>query len=215
MESSKKSSGLSRKNCFVALLVFIVCFTSMPGRAEVLTFEFEGYIDNIVKNENNVIEGVYLNQPFTGWFNYSTDVPDLNPSNPLRGTYYQDASIVVNLGDQTYPYLDGFINFFIANDYDGDEFFYVVDGGYGDYGFTWFGLYLTDSTGTAFANDDLPLSLNIEDFDSAFFRMAGDEIATSDFFQIEGQLTNIQYIPEPASLVLLALGGLAVRIKRR
>ena len=201
--------------CFVGVLICITCFTAIPVRAEIVTFEFEGYIDNIVKNENNVIEGVYLNQPFTGWFNYSTDVQDLAPSNPLSGLYYQDASIVVNLGDQTYPYLDGFINFTITNDNDGDKFFYVVDGGYGDYGFTWFGLELTDSTGTVFATDDLPVSLNIDDFDSAFFRMAGDEIATSDYFRIEGQITNIQYIPEPTSFVLLALGGVALRIKRR
>ena len=211
MKSSKKNSSLSRRNCFVTLLLFITSLTSATACAEILTFEFEGYIDNIVKNENNVIEGVYLNQPFTGWFNYSTDVPDLNPSDPLRGTYYQDASIVVNLGGQTYPYLDGFIYFSIANDNDGDRFFYVVDGEYGDYSFTWFGLELIDSTGTAFATDDLPISLNIEDFDSAFFRMGGDEISTSDFFQIEGQITNIQYIPEPASLILLALGAVIMK----
>lgn len=213
MKPSKYNSALSYKKYFIHTLLFIIFLMPISASAQILTFEFEGYIDNIVKNENNVIEGVYLGQTFNGWFNYSTDVPDLYPSNPLRGTYYQDASIVVNLGDQTFPYIDGFINFFITNDNDGDEFLYGVDGAYGDYSFTSLRICLTDSTGTAFATDELPLSLNIEDFDSALFRMVGDEIATSDFFQIEGQITNIQYVPEPASLLLLALGAAVARKK--
>lgn len=122
MESSKKNSNHSCKNCFMALLVFIACFMTMSGWAEIVTFEFEGHIDTINANENSALEGLYYYQPFTGWFSYSTDAPDEYPSRVDFGECPQDASIEVTLGPQTISYINDFVYVRVMdNDYDGEE----------------------------------------------------------------------------------------------
>ena len=201
----------------MALLVPAACFMPIHTSAEILTFEYEGYIDKIISNENNVIEELYFCQLFTGWFSYSTDVQDQWPSDIEIGVYSQNASIAVTLGSQTISYIDGPVYVSVYDNssyYDADCFSFGVDALSEDYNFTNFTVSLKDVTCSVFSDDSLPLSLDLEDFNSARFLLSGYKRPENDFFYIEGHLTNIQYIPEPATFLLLGLGVVMIRTKQ-
>ena len=200
------------------LIIFAVVVLSIfptSNMADTVEFEFSGFIDIINSNENNALGNVYLNQPFDGWFTYSS-VPDQS-SDPVYGSYGQDASISVTLGTQIISYIDDYVIIVVSNnDYTGaDSFLHVVDATQGDFSFTYYGVDLTDSTGMVFNNDDLPMSFDLAQFDSSMLVIAGYKLPNWDWFYVGGEITNMTLIPEPATLLLLGLGGLALLRKRK
>lgn len=198
------------------VLLVVVCL-SYACCGEVIEYEFSGFIDTIVYNQNNVLPGLTINQPFEGRFSYSI-IPD-HISDPKYGygVYHQDASISVSLDNLTLSYLDDFVNFLIYNEISSveDGFYFAVDGDQGDYSFSNFGIILLDSTCQAFADNSLPLSLDLNDFTSSKLQLIGSK-QMHDYFNVEGTITSLTLVPEPATMSLL-LGGLLlmnVRFKR-
>ena len=189
------------------LIMSIMLVLSIPlaSIGSPLTFEFSGYIDYIEANENNALGNLSLNQPFHGWFRYSV-VPDQD-ADTNYGYYGQDASISVTLGTLTLPYIDDYVYVRVGNNYynnNEDAFVHVVDGGQGDYNFTKFGIYLFDSTGTVYDNDALPVSFDLAQFDSTRLDIYGSTSPVYNWFAVEGEITDITFVPEPISLILMA-----------
>ncbi len=177
------------------MLNLIFLSLSLPVMANTVKFEFSGYIDIINSNENNALGNVYLNQPFNGWFSYSS-VADQYPSSATTGHYHQDASISVALGTQTLSYIDDYVYIRVYDNYQGeDTFSFGVDATQGDFNFTFFGVYLSDSTGMVFNNDDLPMSFNLAQFDSSRLVIAGYKLPNWDWFDIGGKITNMTLVP--------------------
>lgn len=200
------------------LIIFAVVVLSIfptSNMADAVEFEFSGFIDNINSNENNALGNVYLNQSFDGWFSYSS-VPDQYPSSATTGHYHQNASISVTLGTQTLSYIDDYVYIRVYNNYSNeDKFSFGVDASQGDFDFTGYGIYLSDSTGVVFNNDDLPMSFDLAQFDSTRLTIAGYKLPNHDWFDVGGEITNMTLIPEPGTLLLLGFGGLALLRKRR
>ena len=195
------------------VLLVVVCL-SYACYGQVIEYEFSGFIDTIDDNQNNVLPGLTINQPFEGTFSYSI-VPDQSSLSRL-GRYNQDASISVSLDNFTLSYLDDFVYFSVSDQISPgeDRFSFMVDGQQGDYNFTLFGVRLIDSTRQAFTDDSLPLSLDLNDFTSNKLHIVGYKEA--NLFQIEGTITSLTLVPEPATMSLL-FGGLLlmnVRMKR-
>jgi hypothetical protein len=181
--------------------------------ANTVEFEFSGYIDDISANENNALGNVYINQPFEGWFTYSS-VPDQSP-NPAYGRYHQNASISVTLGTQTITYFDDFVYIRVYDNYRGeDEFSFAVDNRQGDFEFTGYGVHLSDSTGVVFNSDALPMSFDLTHFDSARLELHGHKYPVWDWFDVSGEITSLILIPEPATLLLLGFGAVLLRKRR-
>lgn len=86
-------------------------------------------------------------------------------------------------------------------------------------GSTFIDLY--DANGTAFDNDSLPTSLNLADFDSfeglRMLLYPSDVDSTLSGRQIKYLLQSVTRVPEPASIVLFAIGlaGFGVLTRRR
>ena len=199
------------------MLNLVFLSLSLAVIADTVEFEFSGFIDTIYVNENNALGDVYINQPFEGWFSYSS-VPDQWPDSVETGCYHQDASISVTLGTQTLSYIDDFVYIWVHNNhyyYNADIFSFGVDGPQGDFDFGSYGVQFYDSTGTVFDNDDLPMSFELAQFDSARLTILGRKIPSSGSFDIGGEITSITLIPEPGTVLLLGFGGLALLRKRR
>ena len=194
------------------ILTLIFVSVSFPVMANTVEFEFSGFIDNISSNENNALGNVYLNQPFDGWFSYSS-VADQYPSSDTTGHYHQDASISVTLGTQTLSYIDAYVYIRVYDNYSNeDEFSFAVDASQGDFAFNGYGIRLSDSTATVFNSDALPMSFDLAQFDSPRLIIRGSKLPNSDWFDVEGEITSL--VPEPATIFLLGLGGIALLTKR-
>ncbi len=183
------------------LLLLLLCVIS-PALAS-YQYEFSGHIDLIERNEGHVLGDISLQQPFHGWFSYSIV--------PIQGNAYnQNASMSVTLDSLTLSYLDDHIYVRVSNNssYNNDAFTFAVDNAQGNFSYSWFGVEFIDSSNSVFNNRDLPVSLDLADFDSTRLRVWGSQYPypNSQSFNVEGVITTLTLIPEPATLSLLIPG---------
>lgn len=195
------------------LVMSLIITCSLNVFADVLIYEFSGHINEINENENNVLGDIQTGQSFSGWFSYSTSVPDQRPDTNY-GTYHQDASIQIDIGGLTLSYLDDFVYVRTQNGISEDSFGFAVDAQQGDYNFTYFGLELIDSEAGVFDTDAIPLALDLSHFDSPVFILSGSHGPYVDYFSLRGQITSLELVPEPCTLAMLALGGFLIRRRR-
>jgi hypothetical protein len=181
-----------------------------PALAQLYTYEFSGYVSQIT-NQNNAIPGVYLNQPFTGTFSYS--------SMPFSttGIYDQPASLTIKLGTFTLTHTDKQTAITVINNLTSatgkvDSFTFHASGTQGLYTYTRSGVTLQDSTRTAFTTTALPETLLLSAFNSAKMNLTGSK--GTDTFNIIGNITTLTLIPEPATLLMLAAAIPFLRRKR-
>jgi hypothetical protein len=109
-----------------------------------------------------------------------------------------------------------------------------AEGGGTWYGSTAYRMDWKDSTGEVFTGNTLPLTLDIADFDELLISFVlfdgilstpqgtvsnGDwDASTSEAGQglfLQGQIQTLTVVPEPATIVLFCLGGLAIKRKTR
>jgi len=73
--------------------------------------------------------------------------------------------------------------------------------------------YLEDSFADALSSDALPTAAPfLEDWDKHYISLIGKEVGT---YYIDAEVTSIELVPEPATVLLLGLGGLALLRKRK
>jgi hypothetical protein len=181
-----------------------------PALAQLYTYEFSGYVTQIT-NQNNAIPGVYLNQPFTGLFSYS--------SMPFSSTgiYDQPASLTIKLGSFTLTHTDKTCQITVINNLTSatgkvDSFTFHASGTQGLYNYTRSGVTLQDSTRTVFTTTALPETLLLSAFNSAKMNLTGTKGA--DTFNIIGNINSLKLVPEPATLLLLTAALPFLRRKR-
>lgn len=184
-------------------VTFLMALTIIPPAfALVYDYEFSGYVSQVT-NSNNAIPGVYVNQPFTGIFSYSS-MPYSS-----TGIYDQYASLTINLGSFTLTHTDKFtyvtvVSYPDTSTYIGkkDSFTFHASGTQGLYTYNRSGITLSDSTRTAFSSVALPELLQLSAFNLAQMNLTGNK--GTDTFNIIGNINNMTLVPEPATLLLLA-----------
>lgn len=203
--------------CFIAALA-VAPFAVETARAELLEYQFSGQIDWVADEDNMLGDAVQPGDPFSGSYVFDPDSPDLLPDDPNNGWYVSpDAAMAVALGDLTFsaPGTHSLIEVIDYNEFDQLELS-AAD-------FTWSGLsisymrvLLNDHSGQAFVSDGLPIAPppDLMAFDERYFSISSHP-SPGTFFKLGGTVQSFIVVPEAATGVLLAIGGLLVCRPRR
>ncbi len=192
-----------------AVISLFILIASISSTVVAVTIEFTGYIDEITHNPGNLV----LDQVFSGTLSYS-NVPDQVPEFDTYGRYDQNTSITVDFSTETISYLNGQIEVSVTNDIEDDFWFAVQNGANQDYNFNTFGLSLGDSTASVYNSDTLPMDFDLGDFDFTKLLLYGYTLDGNEPISVTGQITQFTVVPEPATIMLLSLGGIMFRRKR-
>lgn len=182
------------------------------ARAELITFSFEGQITELLGDVGFLGGSVPVGAAFSGSYTFDSNTPDSVPlpelaeyENTLTAfTLYLGNHVLVGSG------LQDQIQVWNNLDQEGD-LYYVQDA-------TPYLLarqavctfILSDSTGTSFSNDELPiLPPDLLSFDDRKFQIGGP---AGSFF-IVGTVSTL--VPEPKTLVLLGISALSLHMAKR
>lgn len=185
--------------------VVMCTFAASPALADVDLYNFTGTVLDIGGNQRNVAGPLRFGDAFSGTLTYESDggSPQLGRITvdfPAGGFVYEGPSIFTKLFDDSFGF---------------DVLRLAADGSFGDFNFTNFGLTLQDSSNTVFGpSPELPAVLSFDDFDLRGFQVNGNQLSTGNQFFIAGSLSTLTLVPEPASFVLLGIGGVFM-LKRR
>jgi len=212
----------------VVSLVFLA-----PASATIITVEVTGVVDSVATDGGLALDGsVIVGSVMTGFCIYDTDTPDEDPSED-KGKYAL-LSISMNIGNYTFTHDPmstdsalfnvGYDNWWIyrvdsaSPRFDGTLYIDDSPKGYDDiaWDYTYLKLMKVGSqeyTTTDALPDSLP-DFSVFDMDREF-RVCFYEPSAPDrgYFDINGEVTTL--VPEPATLLLLGLGGLALLRRRK
>jgi hypothetical protein len=178
-----------------------------------VTIYIEASIDT-VEDYGNYLEGqINPGDIITGYYTYESTTPDSSPSDLVVGHYYHyippaGISLIVNNFEfKTDPTNVDFLVGIVNNNTSGNDIYWIhsynnlnLSNGTSVDSISW---QLNDPTGAVFSNDALPTTApDLDDWQSIVgLRLEGDRT-----FLIDAHVTSA--IPEPATLLLLGLGGL-------
>jgi len=210
------------KTQLFVIIAAVVCglsFCTLPAYGYLITIQIEAVVDS-VEDEDNYLEGqISPGDIITGYYIYESTTPDSQPSYPTVGRYEHYDSpcgIFLSVGGFEFKTNPTNVDFLvgIAND--------VTSGGLHDS--YWIHSYnnlplsngtlvdsiswsLRDYSATALSGIGLPITAPVlDDWPSNQLRMRGP--CEMDFV-VDAHVTSA--IPEPATVLLLGLGGLLIR----
>jgi hypothetical protein len=206
------------KTWFLVFFV-VLSFSFAPVRAEQIKIGLVGYVESIDDPCNLLENSVHQGDPITGFYIYDTSTPDSNPLTTV-GDYWHTSTpygIYLNAGEfvfQTDPLhvdflveicnnqglseFDGYLlrsynNLQLSNDIPVNHISWVLQ--------DWTGRALSS---TALTTDPPNLSKYLSGFG---LRIEGDKYFD---YTIVADVTSVYLIPEPATLILLAMGTLVL-----
>jgi hypothetical protein len=204
-----------------------------PVWATIITVEVTGVVDGVGTHGGLALDGsVVIGSTMTGFYTYDTDTPDLVPQFDHRGEY-QLISISMTVGNYTFTHnptspdpalfeVSTFGHSYTAHSleprFDGTLYIDGLPRTYGEVNFDSFGLtlmHLVDFNNDI--TDELPSSFpDLSTFTSErYFGTGVDSPSVEPGFDISGELTSLNVVPEPATVLLLAFGGLALLRNRK
>jgi len=219
----------------VWLVLGAILAIGSPATATIITVEVTGVVDSI-ETAGFVLDGSVLSGTgMTGFCSYDTEAPDQEPGE-YNGLYSM-ISVFMTIGNYTFEHntasselpsfrvytVDpGYSAGSLAPRYDGVIIDNTVPKTYDDiiWSYTAFGLMsLFTSSNEYIPTDSLPdldsfPDLSVFDVRKEFGVRFYDESGYK-YFEISGEVTSITVIPEPGTVFLLGLGGLALIKKRR
>jgi len=200
------------------LAVAFLCglfFGPVGAGGALITIEIEGVVDSVY-DPHGYLEGkISSGDIITGLYTYDLSIPD---SNPLpQGADYEHlvppCGISLSVGDFVFQTDMTNVNFLIEiiNNYPPVDNYLVrshnnlpLSNGTLIGGISWL---LEDSTGNALSSDALPTTAPVLD-DWGFNRLNIGGGTRARPLGIQGRVTSVVVIPEPATVLLFSFGGL-------
>jgi len=200
--------------------IWAFCFCPSLAQAEPITIAIEAKVDS-VEDRDGYLEGkINPGDIITGTYTYDSSTPDTNPS-PYIGDYEHfapPAGIFLTVGGFEFRTDPMNVNFLVEVGNAGGPYYrdnYLIRSYknlplYDDVPINHIMWQLDDKSGTAISSDALPLTAPVlHDWPDSFtgLKIEGGDIKNS--LRITADVTSA--IPEPATVMLLTLGGLIVR----
>jgi len=213
---------MRRESKVMFLVIAILCglvFSSTPTEATVITIEIEAEIDFLADPSNIFEDSLKVGDMITGSYTYDSDTPDSAPEDWLGKYEYSQApyGMILEVGDfrfETDPEDVDFI-IYVSNDRlspKGDIWSIVSKNNLLlDYGLSigWMYWQLNDRSGEVVSSTNLPLTGPIlADWQDGNSLRAEGVLRQTDFI-IDAHVNSA--IPEPATIILLVMGGLFLR----
>lgn len=210
-----------------ATFLLLLITTPFLCHANIIEIGFTGLVDS-VGDEYNLLEGaVQTGNSISGFYIYNSDTPDSEPDNENLGFYEHWTSpfgMTVTIGDLTFQTDSTNVDFAIGlyDNYNSSADFCAVtslnnldlDDGLSIDGLHW---QLDDPNGTALSSDILPLTPpDLSKWQGNALSISGGMYpfpspGEKTLFGINGHVTDVWLVPEPATLLLLGLGGFLLR----
>lgn len=194
------STGSALNAILIASILCAIGLSSYPGhlRAEPITFQFEGYVNNVSPS----LEGEFAElQPFQGTYTFESTTPDIAPEvyfgvyEPLVGLEYSIGEYAGSLGSGSgqIQIVDAHDSVFTNDVYAVYDLSPVGDAVAG-LSPTHFFLQLTDGTGLAINSDTLPLEPpSLADFNTAIWVLS---FGNSGADVVQGFVTSFTLSPD-------------------
>jgi len=201
-------------------IVVVLCglvFWPLPAEGTPITIEIEAIVDS-VDDDYGYLEGkINPGDLITGFYIYESTTPDSSPLDPIVGHYWHyapPAGISLTVSGFEFKTDPTNINFLvgIVNDNpSGHDIYWIhsynnldLSNGISVDSISW---QLNDPTGSVFSSDALPTTAPVlDDWQSIYgLRLDGERGG----YIIDATVTSA--VPEPATIILLGLGGLLIR----
>jgi hypothetical protein len=233
-------SVATRPRRFLAQLVmfFGVALLAGESQAEVVRFQLSGHIA-IDSAAGTLPDGIYEGAPFDAWLSYDPSTVDSFADDAHRGLYSvarsAGGSFELSAGSTRIVAQD--VRLWVGNDIlgnpapgdgrviweiAGDNFQMLtspVDANVAIAPFTSLGFSFRDPSQLAFASDQLPTQLSLEELADATIRFSAlSTMANTNQFALRGVVTSLTLVPEPGSFVaasILAFSELLIGVGRR
>jgi hypothetical protein len=215
----------------ILIAAILLALLTFYAQAELITIGFSGLIDSVGDPYNLLEGGVQEYDLISGFYVYDSETPDSDPQSHFGLYKYTSAPYGISLTvsgitfqtdadnvDFTIGITDG-----IPSGGGGDS--YTIGSGNNllfknDICIETLGWRLTDYSYTAISSTELPNSPpDLTAWQSGNnLQVSGGRGGTSpcfdEIFQINGHVTDVWLVPEPATLLLFGLGGLLLRKRR-
>ena len=201
----------AKETLTIAVAALGLLVSPHPALGSLVTFEFAGEVTHVRDDDGLLGGAVTVGSPFSGVYTFESTTPDSDWDLPEAGTY--DDAITFLSGEVGAISFGGAGSTFVwVRKYSSVVFdLYLVGADVSLPGVTEildFNIGLKDSTGTAFADDSLPVSPPaLVEFDSTWFIFE----AESERLRLGGELTALtSLVPEPGMIMLLALAAIGL-----
>ena len=206
---------METKTFTILAAIVLLGAAASPARAALVTIEIEAMVDS-VDDEGNYLEGqINPGDIITGYYVYESTTPDANPSLNI-GRYEHSSSpfgIFLTVSGFNFQTDSTDVDFIleITNDYPPNDDYLVrsynniplSNGTQVDF-ISW---WLNDDSGEALMSTDLPITAPVlSDWPLNNLTLTSDRM-----FNIDAHVTSA--IPEPATILILGVGGLLLRKK--
>ncbi len=206
---------LARKNNIMLIALFI--FTA-PAPAELITVNVTGVVDSVTTYGSFTFDGqITSNSLMNGFCLYDTDTPDDYTASEYIGHYYIDA-VSMSIGKFSFIHESAaeYPEFTVWR----TDKTYLADTDYASIyynetplslGYAHVTLLDLCNASISGLDDHLPTSFPDISFFTYRNNFSAGLLNGGNGFTINGHLTSIEAVPEPASFFILALGAAAIR----
>ena len=210
---------MGRKAKISAVVFVILALSCSNLRATIITINLTAEVTQVDDLAGELLEGqVNVGDTITGSYTYDSTTPDSSPSETV-GSYWHLSSpcgISLSVGGFVFQTDSDNVYFLvqILNDHLGNDGYLLrsyynlpLSNGVWVEHISW---QLDDYTATALSSTDLPTTPPVLEDWAYSPAQLGIKLGSKGYAGLYGEVTSVELVPEPGTVFLLGLGGLAL-----